>query len=101
MYFCGNPECPGHVNDTFICDFDADIPRENEVSVEEFKNRIPTKCRICKRDFEVGETIIVKMNGVLEGVCDPCDNDAWHSDPAGDTYNESRKGSKTMVFGGV
>lgn len=59
-----------------------------------------TSCKDCKRDFEVGELIHVdKKTG--EATCDPCDEDMWHADPAGDTYKEAAGRQYTRLFGGV
>ncbi len=49
MRFCGNPECPGHVNDAYMCDFMADKPSETEVHVDEYRKRF--SCSECDRPF--------------------------------------------------
>ncbi len=62
--------------------------------------QVATSCKVCKRDLEVGERIFVdKKTG--EVICDPCDNDQWHADPAGDTYQDSQSRMYTTQYGGV
>lgn len=73
MGFCGNPECPGHVDDAYMCDFDADIPRETEVHVIEFITR--NSCVNCHKQFtpitDMTENRCV-MHPKMNGLCLTC-----------------------------